>query len=223
MQRPGIILTWLTVLFLVILAGVVYADSVVNAFNRLRAVEAVPDREIVIRMEDYRFSPSVIRVKAGERVRLRIINVGRHTHEFMVGKEVKIEEGVFEPPEPDFFEGIEVTAEVVRGDAMPMFGLDLDEMGEMGGMGEMGEMGGDMGNMGMERQGVVLAGYHAEDLMALMEDLHAGNMIMANPGSEVVIEFTVPEDKVGTWVFGCFQEDGLHFDAGMQGYLIVEP
>ncbi len=223
-MRPGTILTLLTAFFLAILLGVVYADNVVDAFNRLRAASpSGPDREIVIYMEDFRFSPSVIRVKAGERVRLRLINVGRHTHEFMVGKEIHVEGDVSEPPEPDFFEGIEVSFEVVQGEAMPMFGGDM-EMGmgmegmEMGGM-EMGDMG-DMGGM----QGVVVrAGIHAEDLNRLMEDLHGGNMVMANPGSEVVLEFTVPEDKVGTWVFGCFQEDGLHFDAGMRGYLIVEP
>ncbi len=68
---------------------------------------------------------------------------------------------------------------------------------------------------------VLRPGFHAEG-MAMEGDLH-GSMVMMDPVSEVVLEFTVPKDKVGTWVFGCFQEDGLHFDAGMRGWLIVEP
>lgn len=60
-------------------------------------------------------------------------------------------------------------------------------------------------------------------------DAHAGLMVMIDPPSVAPnseptrVTFTVPEDKVGTWTFGCFQEQGQHFDDGMQGTLIVEP
>lgn len=59
-------------------------------------------------------------------------------------------------------------------------------------------------------------------------DAHAGLMVMFDPtmipANEVTtITFTVPEDKVGEWELGCFQEQGQHYDDGMRGTLIVEP
>jgi len=59
-------------------------------------------------------------------------------------------------------------------------------------------------------------------------DAHAGLMVMIDPqmipaGEETTITFTVPENKVGRWEFGCFQERGQHFDDGMDGVIIVEP
>ena len=60
-------------------------------------------------------------------------------------------------------------------------------------------------------------------------DVHSGFMVMHNralvrPSDQVTtITFTVPEDKVGEWELGCFQEQGLHYDDGMRGTLIVDP
>lgn len=63
--------------------------------------------------------------------------------------------------------------------------------------------------------------------MPLM-DAHAGLMVMIDPqmvpaGEVTTITFTVPEDKVGRWEMGCFQERGQHYDDGMNGVIIVEP
>lgn len=58
-------------------------------------------------------------------------------------------------------------------------------------------------------------------------DAHAGLMVMidpqmVSPGEVTTVTFTVPEDKVGRWQFGCFQERGQHYDDGMNGIIIVE-
>ena len=175
----------------------------------------------------------MIRVKAGQQVRFKLINKGRHTHEFMVGGQVQVEEGVTEPPTPDFFESIEDIRVEVKGSAMPMGfpGMESMPMGEMGGMegAPAGEMGGMEKTEGMEQKmpmeegtRVVLAGAHAEAMEMGMEGPH-GAMVMLNPTAEATLTLTIPSDKVGTWVFGCFQEEGLHFDSGMRGVLIVEP
>ncbi len=217
-QRPGIILIALLVGFVVALLAVVYADEVSAAVQRPFAASPGPDGTVEIVLEDFRFSPSVIRVKAGQRVRLVLRNEGLHTHEFMIGRQVVLEEGVTEPPEPDFFEGLtDVKVQIVSGLAMPMgFGEEEEGM-DMG----MGDMGGDMGGMEEAQPvGLLMPGPHGEGLD--MGEVH-GSMVMMEPFSEAVIEFTVPADKVGTWVFGCFQEDGLHYDSGMRGILIVEP
>ncbi len=231
-KRPGLILTALLVGFVVLLAAIIYADDVAAAVQRPFGARPGPDGTVEIVLDDFSFTPSVIRVKAGQRVRLVLRNQGMHTHEFMVGRRVSLEMGVTEPPTPDFFEGItDVKVEVLSGMAMPM-GFGMDEMGgmeeggmgmgegeEMGGM-EEGGMGEEMG--GMEGMAVVLPGPgpHGEG-MVMDEELH-GSMVMMDPAAVAVIEFTVPADKVGTWIIGCFQEEGLHFDSGMRGILIVE-
>jgi plastocyanin len=112
-------------------------------------------------------------------------------------------------------------------------GDEHDEEMEMGGMGTeeedaMEEMAGEheAGGGHAEEEGIV-AGRFGVVQMPLM-DAHAGLMVMIDPemipAEEVTtMTFTVPEDKVGTWEFGCFQERGQHYDDGMNGLIIVEP
>jgi hypothetical protein len=339
---------------------------IVTAANRALAATPSETGELEIVLKDYEFTPKVIRVKAGQKVQIRLRNEGMHTHEFMVGRQVHIEDGVTEPPAPDFFEGVQV---MVSGSGMPMGfegmagmqmegmqmegaqpegmqmqegeqmgegmpaegaqpeGMQMQEGEQMGEgmpaegaqqegmqmegtqpegmqmqegeqMGEsmpaegaqqegmqmegtqpegmqmqegeqMGEsmpaegaqqegmqmegaqpegmqmqegeqMGesmpaegaqqGDMSMEGMQMQEegqmeegarIVLEGAHAEGMEMEMDE-HHGGMVMLDPGRETTLTMTIPEDKVGTWVFGCFQENGLHFDDGMRGLLIVE-
>ena len=62
------------------------------------------------------------------------------------------------------------------------------------------------------------------------EEAPHGAMVMLQPGTPgtnepgetTVIEFTVPEDRVGVWEIGCFQEAGQHYEDGMRATLIVE-
>jgi uncharacterized cupredoxin-like copper-binding protein len=42
----------------------------------------IPERDIVVAMVEYRFLPSDIEVRAGERVRLTVRNTGRLEHDF---------------------------------------------------------------------------------------------------------------------------------------------
>jgi hypothetical protein len=307
---------------------------IVTAANRALAATPSETGELEIVLKDYEFTPKVIRVKAGQKVQIRLRNEGMHTHEFMVGRQVHIEDGVTEPPAPDFFEGVQV---MVSGSGMPMgfegmAGMQMEGMqmegaqpegmqmqeGEQMGEGmpaegaqpegmqmqegeQMGEgmpaegaqqegmqmegtqpegmqmqegdqmgdrmpaegaqqegmqmegaqpegmqmqegeqMGesmpaegaqqGDMSMEGMQMQEegqmeegarIVLEGAHAEGMEMEMDE-HHGGMVMLDPGRETTLTMTIPEDKVGTWVFGCFQENGLHFDDGMRGLLIVE-
>lgn len=231
MQHPGRILLLTAVIIIGAVLLVAFGDAIAAAANRPFAAAPSPEGEIEIIMEDFRFTPSVIRVKAGQQVRIRLINRGQHTHEFMLGREVHVEEGVTEPPEPDFFEGIEDVQIEVKGSAMPMGFAGMGEMMggmEMEGMGEMGAQEQEMPMqegaeeaMPMEGARVVLPGVHAEG-MEMEMDPHGGSMIMMDPGAEATLTLTIPPDKTGVWVFGCFQEEGLHFDSGMRGLLIVE-
>lgn len=63
-------------------------------------------RVIHVDMGEFYFNPPVIRLKAGERVRIVFTNSGKLAHEFMAGRKVKMEHGMPEGYHKDFFTGI---------------------------------------------------------------------------------------------------------------------
>jgi len=303
----------------------VFAASLILLTGCASIAAASPgsDGEITILLEDYKFDPDTIRLKAGQRVSLVLSNQGDKTHELMIGRNTQIHDGQTEVFAVDFFEGIEVESSGpgmamrmgemdMDMEGMDMEGMDMggDEEGGMEGMdmegeeheegeheaGEMegmdtegeeheegehkeGEMEGmDMGteepvegeheetemegmDMGTEEpsegdaedmhmegdeheeetmEGMDMGGEHEDEhdqgpmgefgpYQSPLMDQHPGFMVLLDPlsmtpsGEVTVLTFTVPEDKVGTWTIGCFQEGGQHFDDGMRGTLIVEP
>jgi plastocyanin len=55
-----------------------------------------------------------------------------------------------------------------------------------------------------------------------MEDEHTGFMVSIPTGGEnAMITFTATKEMVGEWEIGCFEQEGVHYDAGMKGKLIV--
>lgn len=165
-----------------------------------------------------RFEPSDVVFTAGQRVRIILENQGEKDHEFMIGRNVmRTEDGAPNGFEVDFFAGIEDLVTVTLGEGA-MLMIDGETI-SMGGMGmEEGSMdeGMDEGEMDMEHQDEH-ADEHGMD--------HMGWMVMDSAGSErTIIEFTVPESRVGEWEMGCFEDDGTHYEDGMRGTLtVVEP
>lgn len=50
-----------------------------------------------------------------------------------------------------------------------------------------------------------------------------GFMVLLEPSAEpTIIEFIVPK-KVGEWEFGCFEDEGEHYETGMHGKLSIFP
>ncbi|MDX1600508.1 MAG: hypothetical protein R3191_03225 [Anaerolineales bacterium] len=202
---------------------------------------ATPDPETgeirIIQMDDeegMNFQPETVVLTAGERVRIILENQGSKDHEFMVGQEVVYEDsGAPNGFETDFFEGIEDQVDVELGEgAMLMIDGETVAMGGMAmeeGEGDMemeGEGEGDHGHEeGEEHEEEAEGEEHTEEEgegMAMHMD-HAGWMVMDAAGSApTIIEFTVPEDRVGEWIMGCFEDDGTHFEDGMRGTLIVQ-
>ena len=54
---------------------------------------------------------------------------------------------------------------------------------------------------------------------------HSGSFMVVLPeqGDEASLTFQVTQDMVGEWELGCFEQDGVHYDAGMKGMLVVLP
>jgi uncharacterized cupredoxin-like copper-binding protein len=53
---------------------------------------------------------------------------------------------------------------------------------------------------------------------------HDGFMVTLPANNDtVLISFTPNTDMVGEWELGCFEQDGVHYDAGMKGRLVIHP
>jgi plastocyanin len=70
--------------------------------------------------------------------------------------------------------------------------------------------------------GGATAGGHAADGHGAE---HSGSFMVVLPetGDQASMTFTVTQDMVGEWELGCFEQDGVHYDAGMKGTLVVLP
>ena len=53
------------------------------------------------------------------------------------------------------------------------------------------------------------------------EEMHSGFMVVLPPDGTATIKFTVTEGMLGDWEMGCFEQDGVHYDAGMIGSFSV--
>ena len=175
------------------------------------AVEAGDDGTIEITLSEFQFDPSDIVLHPGDTVTIVIDNQGEKEHEFMVGQTVRMTGGIPDGFETDFFETVSGLTVEPTDAAMGLPGMDMDEGMEgddhsedtMGG----DDMGGDeMGDMDMGDE-------HGDD---------HGFMVMRQPTTQARVTFTVTEESIGEWDIGCFEEDGAHWDDGMQGTLVVE-
>ncbi len=83
---------------------------------------------IQVKMGEFYFKPETIQLKAGQQVRIELVNEGKVEHEFMVGREVEMHEGKAETFEKDFFEGIEIAHTVEEGKLMkePGHGTEVE-------------------------------------------------------------------------------------------------
>lgn len=170
--------------------------------------EAVtPDEngQVVIELSEFEFSPSQITVTAGQEVTFVLRNVGEKEHEFMVGHEVDADEGFPNGFHDNFFTNMAQAPMVSPMDAA----MGLEDMGDE-----------EMGDEEMATETTM--GDMDEESMGDMEDMEDhGFMVMRAPDEEATVTFTVPEDAVGDWDIGCFEEDGAHWDDGMKGTLTV--
>lgn len=167
--------------------------------------------EVTIVMSEYQFEPSEIRLTPGTTVTFMLSNEGEKDHEFMAGQEVAIEDGIPHGFESDFFDTVDNLVidppDALETSMEGMEGMDMGSdttMGDMASDTTMGDMEGD------------------EDHSEGEEHMDMGVMVVREPTQTATITFTVTEASIGEWDFGCFEEDGAHWDDGMRGTIIVE-
>jgi plastocyanin len=161
---------------------------------------AVADgEELQIALTEFEFTPSTIRLIPGTTVTFVLTNDGEKPHEFMVGNDVSVEDGIPHGFESDFF----ATVENLSIDPPDAQSMEMEDMGEDESMGDMAST--TMGDM-------------ADDEM----EEEVGVMVVREPTQVARITFTVTEASIGEWEIGCFEDDGAHWDDGMKGTLVVE-
>ena len=134
---------------------------------------------------------------------------------------IEMSEYAYSPSEIQAKVGQEVTIELVNNGVLQhelMIGRDVkmhdnrpngfeQDMFEIANVepNVMGAMQGDM-DMGSEE----------------MHDEHTGFMVSVPVGTDkAMITFTATKDMVGEWEIGCFEQEGVHYDAGMKGKLVI--
>ena len=53
------------------------------------------------------------------------------------------------------------------------------------------------------------------------EEMHSGFMLALPVDGTATMKFIVTKEMLGEWEMGCFEQDGVHYDAGMIGSVSV--
>lgn len=143
---------------------------------------------------------------------------------------IDMDEFSFSPQDLEFQVGQEVLLHLTNVGALEheiMFGRDVEyEDGQPHSYeSDMFEMAGVEPEVSIVKGDHPVADEHTEDEMGTEEEHgHGGFMVEVPPGEdEYTISFTVTEDMVGEWEIGCFDQNGVHYTAGMVGSLTVIP
>jgi plastocyanin len=153
--------------------------------------------ELTIDMTEYAFEPADLEFQVGQEVTLHLTNSGALEHEIMFGRDVMMTDGRPSGYMVDMFETAGVEPEVTV---------------------EAAEEEHTEGDEHTEEEEHSEGDEHEED-----EHAHSGFMVMVPASHDVyTMSFTVTEEMVGEWEVGCFLLDGVHYESGMVGSLVVK-
>lgn len=154
---------------------------------------------VQIRIGDFYIKPETVELKAGQEVKIELVNEGKIEHEFMVGQGIKIEES-----EHEMRQTTHNTSE-----------------GEHEHSKEMHEMHGGMSSR-FERdffEGIEISAQPEGGANFTRVPRH-GTMVALKLQSKATLTFKVQTDRKGEWITACFMPG--HYEAKMKGKVIVE-
>lgn len=130
--------------------------------------------------------------------------------------DINMTEYTFTPENLRFKVGQEVTLNLINSGQIQhevMFGREVMEMDNRpaGYVEDMFKAGGVEPEVHQEGE----AEHEHEQMM------HEGFMMALPEDGTGTIKFTVTEGMLGEWEMGCFEQDGVHYDAGMKGKVTV--
>jgi plastocyanin len=159
--------------------------------------------EMTINMSEYAYEPVDLEFQVGQEVTLHLTNSGTLEHEIMFGRDVMMTDGRPSGYMVDMFEnaGVEPVVTVEMSEEMAM---------------EEGEH--TEGDEHSEDEEHTEGDEHTEE----DEHAHSGFMVQVPVTHDVyTMSFTVTEEMAGEWEVGCFLLDGVHYESGMVGSLVV--
>ena len=138
--------------------------------------------------------------------------------------DITMSEFAFSPNVIEAKVGQQVTINMVNSGALQheiMFGRDAMMMGGQPNGYEM-----DMFSMAGMQPSVTFSegmeGMQGDMVMGQSGMEHGGYSVILPPGQQAAqMTLTVTEEMVGEWEFGCFEQDGVHYTAGMKGMMVV--
>ena len=133
-----------------------------------------------------------------------------------VSYDINMTEYAYAPENLEFKVGQEVTLNLTNSGQLQhevMFGRQVMQMDNRpaGYMEDMFEVGGvepEVNQVGEPE--------HEHD-----EEMHEGFMVALPLDGTGTIKFTATKEMLGQWELGCFEQDGVHYDAGMKGRVTV--
>lgn len=130
--------------------------------------------------------------------------------------DINMTEYAFAPENLEFKVGQEVTLNLINSGQLVheiMFGRQVMKMDNRpaGYMEDMFEVGGVEPEVHMEEEAE-----HEHE-----EEMHEGFMVVIPENGTGTMKFTVTKEMLGEWEMGCFEQDGVHYDAGMKGRVTV--
>jgi uncharacterized cupredoxin-like copper-binding protein len=133
--------------------------------------------------------------------------------------DVDMTEYAFNPASLELEVGQQVTLNLTNSGQLPheiMFGRDVMMMNNRpaGYQMDMFEAGGVEPQISITEEGQM-----GEEMEA--EEEHGGFMVVLGAGGRGSMTFTVTEAMAGEWEMGCFEQDGVHYDAGMHGPVTI--
>lgn len=130
---------------------------------------------------------------------------------------IAMDEYTFTPGQIELKVGQEVTFHLVNNGAVAhelMIGRDVSRLNNRPHGYEQ-----DLFELAREHPVIGGSGEHDHSTM-----LHSGFMILIPPSTEPAsLTFKVTENMAGEWELGCFEQDGVHYDAGMKAILVIQP
>lgn len=160
---------------------------------------------ILIRIGEFYFEPETIRLRAGQHVKIDLINEGKIEHEFMVGRVLKTEES--------------------KAEAHEVMHEADEEKHETSEVGHEHHEGMHSAHAGMSRgfekdffDGIDVV-VKTEKGSEFMKVTGHGTMVTLEPEGKAAITFKVPVDRKGEWQMACFVPG--HYEADMKGLIII--
>jgi uncharacterized cupredoxin-like copper-binding protein len=152
---------------------------------------------VQIKVGEFYFKPETVQLKAGQEVKIELVNEGKIEHEFMVGRGVKTEQG-----EHEMHEAMHNASEYEHSE----------------GMHEMhGEMSKRFEKNFFDGIDVVAQTKNGAEFMRVPGH---GTMVGLKPQGKATLTFKVPTDRKGEWMMACFMPG--HYEAMMKGKVIVK-